>query len=965
MRRLIALGIAMAIICGFVSVLRAQDSRDDEFLIRGLIRDGLIEVAADRIFDFVFKYPGHARSERMVYDITRSLMQAGRTAKAIPLLRCYLQEFPRGQNRREVNLMLGRALVAQQEPVLAIPLLTTIIEDINQRTDDRLEAKELLASIYLSQGRFEEARILLEETSPKGTSPGIRLILAGAMRGLRQFQQAEEILKSLIARRRRDTIWDAARRDLVQLYLESARYQDIIALLSDWQPPAEGPIPVADRPLALALVLSNYHLGSYEPAWRLAQALDGRGEATADSSRQLPGVLVSLGEWGSAAQVLEGFYQREQDSVRKLSLGWQLLEALKRSNQEGRVAAFAEELAQLSPDEDERYRISRFAIDGLTDIGQRITALERAESALETPALRARLALELGRIAAARGDRDAAFAAFERCRGYGNGFAVAAEADLEQARILAAGGAFPGAVDYAQRVVERLPGSPEAFNARILLLQCHVALKHTKEALETARQIDHQGMAGTVDVAVWRQAARAARAAGSPADEIHFIRRALAGGALDDERLLLDEADALLAAGNAEQADSWYGALAGSANPAIRDAAIVGRIVVAIGAANWAVAQQRCMPLLEGASSAWLGDWALFTAAECAGKDGDPSGEVSRLTELLARAPHGPYADAAVARLQEIAIAAADYGTALQSDPTFMRYSPPNLVGADRQLVTAQRHALAGHFEDAVRLYDVVPGAASLSLEHRYYFALSLHRVGRFADAQRIVETLAPELLILPWRLEQDRILADALFAVGNAPAAFIHYRSLLAEELNPDLRYAILPAAARCAELAGDWPAADRLLREYLETAKTRGESQIEETARVAEIFATHRDYATAIDLYRQIELLITAPEKAVVIGFRIAELTELRSGAEAAAEEYLTIAYRNPGLGIWPARARMKAAALFERSGLRDLAERQYRTVAESWPATEEGQAAIQRLREMLVERELVEEEQLQNPD
>jgi len=224
LRRTVPLLIAAALLLTLSTSLWAQQrARDDENLIKGLMRDRLYDVAADKIFDFVFKYPQHPRREKMLYDISEILVKEGREAKATPLLGCYLQEFPDGPHRRQITMMLARAQLATGEQAAASEILKLIISDSSFSAADNAAAREMLAQQFLSQQRFSAATELIEGTPERRISNRGRLILARAHRGLGRLDEAEATLRGILSRTRRGEVRREARAELATLYVEMVR----------------------------------------------------------------------------------------------------------------------------------------------------------------------------------------------------------------------------------------------------------------------------------------------------------------------------------------------------------------------------------------------------------------------------------------------------------------------------------------------------------------------------------------------------------------------------------------------------------------------------------------------------------------------------------------------------------------------------------------------------------------------
>jgi tetratricopeptide (TPR) repeat protein len=308
-------------------------------------------------------------------------------------------------------------------------------------------------------------------------------------------------------------------------------------------------------------------------------------------------------------------------------------------------------------------------------------------------------------------------------------------------------------------------------------------------------------------------------------------------------------------------------------------------------------------------------------------------------------------------------MAQGSFGGALQSDPVFMLNSPSNLVAADQRLRAAQRHYINGNYSEAVRIYNAYPDRDYMPDMHKYYYSRSLFESGSPIKAQQIIESIERQILPPTWQWQADRITAEALLASEEYDIALTMFEELLGSSVNEEDRVKILISAARTALSAGKWETAEQLFNEYLSLSRS-DEADLALIEEVSLSYVDRGKYRGAIDLLRRMELLVSDPEEAMVYRFRIAALYEHINGAEAAAEEFLAIAYRNPDRDLWPAKARLKAAELYEKAGRIEMAERQYRYVAENYQGTEEALQAARRLREIARARDQLKEEQITSP-
>ncbi len=966
--------VAAMLLVAPAAICARQQARDDENLIRGLLRDRLYEVAADRIFDFVFKYPQHPRREPLLFQICEILMREGNATKSIPLLRCYLQEFPDGPRRRPVSLMLARARIAVGDYAPAVALLTGILADPGHDAAGRAAAREMLARLYLLQERFEDTVALLRDVG-RGASPTELLTLARALRKLGaadagRLEEAEAVLLRLLAARGAAGVAPQARAELAALYVEAARYQDCLRLLSDWTPGAgEGELAVLERGLVLALAVSYYHLGDYAGAYETLRPLARGDRRESDAASQMPAVLMSLDEWGAVADLLATRYREDPETLPRARLGRMLGNALIEAMRTEEATEVLVELAGEEADPYGRAELLLRAAEVASDPEHRVELAGEAGEAAEEAASPAALAEALLLRAALQrglGRRREALETLERVEALPES-ARAAEAAEAAGEILLGLGDYEGAEAALHRAVGA--GSPSAVRLRAYpaLVRCLRHLRRPREAVGAFENLLELAPPGSLAARDWGEAAAAWAMTGNGKGASDAALQALLSSdgpaAADYERLLLFAADQALVAGDLALAEAIYDRLRGNNDGSIRLAASVGLVAVAIAGEAWEQVVERCRLLAAEEHGGWESDWALFATARSLERLGRREESASVLQGLAAARPPGPFAAAAVEEVQRRAVAAGRHEEALRADSVFNSLDPDSQYRTDRLLIQAQRAFLAGRIGEAVTLYRRHPHPTAMPTRHRFLFAQALYQSNAYQEAYPILASLDPEPLRAPQRRLLQRMLARILLDGGQADEALAFYRRLLDEPLATGSRLEVLLGAAGAAEAAGRWPEAQELYCRYVEESRSEG-PDLERMLQVAEAFAAHEDLLEAAELYGQLRLLAASQEEAARFGFSAAELLERAGQDEQAAEEFLAIAYQHLDLAPWPARGRLRAAAIYERLGSLDAAERQYQVVAESYPDTEEGRAAAESLRALWRLRERIQEEQIQPP-
>ncbi len=971
-RKLIVTALAAMILAIPATLSAQQNARDDENLIRGLLRDRLYEVAADKIFDFVFKYPRHPRRESMLYDICDKLLGRGNEAKAGPLLRCYMQEFPEGQYRRQITMMLARAEVATGQFPQAIDLLRQIIGDNSFSASDQAEGRVLLAELYLTQQRFDGAVSLLESIASRRISARGRLTLARAYKASGRFDEAEEALKALLRGSGRGETWQWARAELSWLYVEAARYQDCLSLLEDWTPPATGDLSDLSTKLLLAEAISHYHLGDYESAYNTLGPLEGSGSfplaEVSNSQLEIIGVLLALNEWRPASELIAPLYASNQDTLLREKLAEQFVDTLVKSALPEEAIRVLREMADSSGEPDHKaVYLSRAA--GLADTSSlKLELLDEAVNCTPSQTYLSGLLFDRAEVLERAGRLDEAKSTLEgviALHGEGNGASPEAHVRIGNLQLLQG---YIGDAQSSFELTAASPGLPEIRRIALArLMHCHIRQRNWRNAIEVFGSLRSFSSDDQIPAGSWRDMATAASMSGLHDSASESAQRAIlsasdpAPGELYSQLLFL--AAESYRAGQIHIAESVYQWLMNNGDEDVSLAAGPGYILCAVGTERWREAVERSRVVAESADDSWVAAWVRYILATAQGELGELEEKQQTFLSLARDFPDTAFADAAVEELKQLALDSGIYASALQFDPRFSELSPEKQYEADRLLLRAQKLVVTGSFEQAARLYRAFPRLLLMPPQHRFLCARAFHRTGSYSDALRLMMSVSVEDLTAPQRFERDLVMAESLVAEGKPDGALSLFRGLLNNPLPGSMRLDALFGAARASEAAGRWAEAQAFYNDYLEHSKA-DEPDLSRIERVAEAFAAHGEHAKAAQLYRRLKLLAKGTESLASYSFKAAMMLENGGSLELAVEEYLKIAYQNPDLEPWPARCRLRAAAVYERLERFDAAERQYRVVAEDYPESEEGRAAAERLRALGARREVVTEEQIKPP-
>lgn len=936
----------------------AQSARDDLNLIRGLLRDKLYDVAADRIFDFVFKYPGNAQREPILYEICDLLMVNGNEGKAVPLLRSYLQEFTNGRHSRDVTLMLAHALVRVGDRAGALGILRRIITDSNYSAAQTVAALTLLCDEYLAQERFDEVVSLLEANRRRRESSAeLQLLYAKALKGLGQLESAAQILADVVGGGRSKSVRSAATVELASLFVAAARYQDCVQLVQR----AGKDIEEHDE-LVLSLAISYYHLGDYREAYNtLAPLLHKQASAGSPASR-LPLVLMSLQQWQEASGLLAASFASHPDTLRRRRTGLLLVEALINDCREEEAVKTLRALADGSSG-DERGEILLRAAEIAPRPLQKLEVLDLLLGEELSDNLTAKALMLKARAYEDMGLYESALSALKEFKELAPP-ADPARAALLLGEILVRMSRFGEAEGELQRAVAADGDPPTVRRGLVLLIKCFYHSREWSKVADAYEELQSRARTPADAAPAGREASVALSMLGRYRDSFDALVVAPAGrdgeGATNWEGIMLSlarlaerESDRLLAGG-------IYERLTESDDQGVELQARIGLVALAFQSGVWESVAEQCRVLMSAAADSWITDWARYLLATSYERQGMLEQMRVELTMLAGAEPKGSFAAVALERLQELAVERGDFAEAVLANPLFDYLSPDAVYRSDRMLGGARSACRAGNYMDAKALYAAHPAPREMPPEHRFFYGKALVRTGEPAKAGELLDSIEPQLLTAVQQWERTQLLAEVALDAGDGNRAFTLFAELLVKPLDLGWKLEVLLGAAESANRIGRWPQAREHYLAYLEESKLV-EPNLAQLQSVAEALATHGETSEAMLLYRRLSLLAETEEDAVAFSIQAATMLDLSGKPEEAAEEFLMLAYRHPDLGIWPSRARLKAAAIFERLERLESAERQYKVVAERNPGTDEARLAAQRLLAIRLKLEAVREERI----
>lgn len=932
----------------------AQDelARDDEYLIRGLIRDGLYDVASDSLLQFVQAYPEHGKAPTLLREVAGKLYDLKDFPRLHQLSQLYYDRyFQNNAAGREMRYFLALSAARLGMFDEQQHLMREAVEDARLSLGRRLAVARSLGGLLLKNRELDTLRQMARGTPAFSKDSQIRLLLAHADRLQERWNEAETAYQQLI--KVRDPVIKAgATLGLCRIYNQQSRFQETADIMAEAE---DGLFLETGRSAAAKELefIACLHVEQYERAFTIY-----RGSIRPPSQDDiLITTYRALNEIQGVIRQIENRYLVCRDYERKQKLGARLETLYEEAGDRAALESLLKDQLVLADSRKKREIYRKLANASVVPAERRgylVQALEHADQAKYRIPLLLALLEEEGK----RGDTSSMLDIIARIEELRPEPAVFTRTQLIKSRIL-----------FQQGRHEECYSLIEDLNNWFYL---------TEEQQLTAMD----------------RAMSAAWADGFPAPALSILRdfhcdlsvadfdddtlrKVLEIGLAEvDESYLLRAGEELLARGLLTENDQlrWGSALIEADFPTGKAA-----LATLLDSTGSSIAKQAARAILEkaivsgyeeefyqlaeelnsgtyGAGMEELGKLYLARGARLA-NDAVSFSRISR--EQIQTAEDEAIRREMISLYAETARESGNYQLALNLDGEFGSLEPTVIAAADRKLNAARRFFHLEMYQEVAEMYHANLREDSLSEDYRYMFAYALNERGNYEPALTLLEGIDPEALLPHWRTQRLRLLADGFFAGQQWEKAVELYNSYFdqttfkARDIN--LHFKLGEAHNQL----GQWREADVHFKKWL-AEKADGEE--EKLEYLAELYVQKGDKGGAIEILREIEELTEGVEERSKIRFRIVGLIEKERGALQAAEAYLGIAYEYREEAEIAGKARYMAAEAYLAANERQLAINQFKIVAREFNRLEIGRQAAIRLVQLAGIDEDIEEEVLQ---
>jgi hypothetical protein len=330
------------------------------------------------------------------------------------------------------------------------------------------------------------------------------------------------------------------------------------------------------------------------------------------------------------------------------------------------------------------------------------------------------------------------------------------------------------------------------------------------------------------------------------------------------------------------------------------------------------------------------------------------------LADLSDFDPESEYRNEILEHYRALAEQRGNYSFLLNNELSFASVEPTVVYKFAKSLNRAQRLYHFGDYQAVLDIYSEYPWKQKLTVEHKFMYAHTLYLTKNLQEAGNFMEQLGEEKLYPQWLSIRTRVLADAAHSRSQWQQALDLYETIYDREQTYEVDDSPLLKMAESAEATGDWQLASKYFKDYVNSYKQILGAPVLE--RISRSFENHSDYKNAIEIIAYLQKREKNVQQSSEYAFRVAELREKSAGAIAGAEALLAVAYDYVDNDEIASRARLQAAEKYLKLNERQLAIRQFRIVAERYPTLENGRQAAARLVQLAGIEQTIEEEILQ---
>jgi TolA-binding protein len=938
--------------------LVTREEREEYILIKGLISDGIYEIATRRIELFIEKYPESGKREELAYYLGEGYFRLHRFDKAEKALSSFIAEFPQGKRVEEASFLLAVSYRLLERNDEAEAKFKEIAGKKDFSREVRLEARKKLAELYLSEQRLKEAVSYLKGLYKETRELPYAVELARSYFTLRDYKQAELGYRDLIEKQGEQLDRQLIKEAYYRLGLISYREEDYSKAEVYFTSAVEADAGFKEGIIALAWTC--YRQKKDKEAYdHILRVVEERKETEAEALCREGRVLLFMNEREAAIKAFSRAAQFENDKAARDAL-LALVGCYSGEGELDQAIKALDRFLRIEDDPEVLYRewyhlASLYFKKG--DYQSASDAFLKVVSLNERGALSDRALMMAAQSELKLNSQEKAMAALSRLvKGFPQSDLLV-DSYFTMAGILRDMGRPIDAAGGYQAIAEHFLDREIREEAIFAAGRCYYDGDKWDKAVELFSRFIKEFSHSERIAEAHYYLGRSCYQEGKYETGVSHFKTAVEEGVGENWKRLYPDALFCLGFGRYRLADYdeacsaflELGEKGGSPEHQARGFYFLGLSHLAAG--RLSESNDAFSELISRFPDNELAEHSLFMLGDNYLALNEEEKAIELFSRLVSDFPQGEFAAVAKKRLKEIYLAKEDYKALLSAIPEFTLGNPGSLTDASDLLDKANALITRGRIRQAIATYKSLLAQFPKSpVSDRASFELAELYSRRKGYQQAILyyKKVISDFPGSGFSPRAERRLGNIYFEQKRFKEAIPHFLNLVNDPDFAEVKDRISYLLGYSYEQIGDLKSAIPYYEAFLTYLADPG-VMIKEQLRLILLLQSFGRYEQAVSACRSVLVNTRDEETKTEVNFYLAESLARLGRTEEAVLEYLKVTYLHARNPMWALTACFRAGEIYEREGKYDEAIKLYTKVAEKYKGEKKGDYASKRVKEL----------------